>query len=677
MVGAAFLASSGMAQGAEQDNSIFEGGTNTYNNWIELSAGGFLTSGNQAQAEERHRLSQGAFGGIEDLHLQTTVATNTTFSLDGRGIYDNHDYRLSLGFEKEESWFLRLNFENFRTWYNDDGGFYPPTGLQYSRSDDALTLDRGEMSFKGGLKLKENTSLTFNYTHAYRDGEKSSTSWGQTHPLFTPEVRGLSPSFYDIDEKRDILELDVTHHIKATDLGVGLRYEIGDLNNATKIVQFRGEPADRKITDRQGVSYDMFNVHAFSETWIRKNLFFSTGFMFANLDNDFSGSRIYGSDFDVSYAPNALNGQGYYNLSGGSHKQEYVLDLNLMATLKKHLTIVPSVRVQKNDWNADSSAISTSGNASTGLLSSKTDGDALDVRERLDVRYSGITNWVFWTQGEWTQGQGSLDEDGGIGLLSPITRKSEDGRFFQKYSAGCKWYPARRVSVDVGGYYKKNNYEYHHQLDSTSNSGASANRYPAYLVMQDFETYDGNVRLTLRPHQSVTLVSRYEYQLSTIHTQPDSASGLGDVDSSEMRSHILTQNISWTPWTRLCLQVGFNYVLSETKTPTSDFTQAILSALNNYWTLNFNSTLILDNKTDLNLGYTYYRSDNYTDNSAAGQPYGAGAEENGVTATIVRRLTEKLRLTVRYGYYHLTDELSGGHNDFNNHVLFTSLQYRF
>lgn len=677
MVGAALLAGIGTAHGAEQDNSIFEGGTNTYNNWIELSAGGFLTLGNQAQAEERHRLSQGAFGGIEDLHFQTTTATNTTFSLDGRGIYDNHDYSLSLGLEKEESWFLRLHFENFRTWYNDDGGFYPPTGLQYSRSDDALALDRGEISFEGGLKLKENTSLTFNYTHAYREGEKSSTSWGQTHPLFTTAVRGLSPSFYDIDEKRDIFELDATHHIKATDFGVGLRYEIGDLNNATKIVQFRGEPTDRKITDRQGVSYDMFNVHAFSETWIRKNLFFSTGFMFANLDNDFSGSRIYGSDFDVSYAPNALNGQGYYNLSGGSHKQEYVLNLNLMATPKKHLTIVPSVRVQKKDWNADSSAISTSGNAPTGLLSSNTDGDALDVRERLDVRYNGITNWVFWTQGEWTQGQGNLDEDGGIGLLSPIARKSEDSRFFQKYSAGFKWYPARRVSVDVGGYYKKNNYEYDHQLDSTSNSGASANRYPAYLVMQDFETYDGNVRLTLRPHQSVTLVSRYEYQLSTIHTQPDSASGLSDVESSEMTSHILAQNISWTPWTRLCLQVGFNYVLSETKTPASDYTQAILNALNNYWTLNFNSTLVVDNKTDLNLGYTYYRADNYTDNSTVGLPYGSGAEEHGITATVVRRLTEKLRLTLRYGYYHLADEPSGGHNSYEAHVLFSGLQYRF
>jgi hypothetical protein len=491
-------------------------------------------------------------------------------------------------------------------------------------------------------------------------------------------ARGLTPTFWDIDEERDIFELNVKQHIKATDFGLGLRYEAGDLNNARKIWQWPGEGAlagESRITDREGTTYDMLSVHAFSETWIKKNLFFSTGFMFVNLDNDFWGSRIYGSDFDVSYAPNAINGAGYYDLNGGSQKHEYVLNLNLMATPITNLTIVPSIRVQREDWNADSGGFYTIGNSAPSFQDSNTDGDSLDVRERLDVRYSGVTNWVFYAQGEWTEGRGNLDENGGIYLGSPIQRETEDERWFQKYSVGARWYPARKVSVDVGGYYKNNSYDYDHDLDSTTNN--TPNRYPAYLVMQDFETFDGNVRLTLRPRQNVTLVSRYEYQLSTVHTKPDSISGLGEVESSDMTSHIIAQNVSWTPWSRLYLQAGFNYVLSETKTPTSDYTQAVLNSENNYWTLNFNSGLVLDNKTDLNVGYTYYRADDYTDNSTVGVPYGAGAEEHGITATVVRRLTEKLRLTLRYGYYHSEDETSGGNNDYIAHVVYSSLQYRF
>jgi hypothetical protein len=132
--------------------------------------------------------------------------------------------------------------------------------------------------------------------------------------------------------------------------------------------------------------------------------------------------------------------------------------------------------------------------------------------------------------------------------------------------------------------------------------------------MQAFDTYDGNARLTLRPLPNLTLVTRYEYQLSTVNTAPDGLSGLSETESSDMTSQIISQNVSWSPWSRLYLQVGFNYVLSETDTPTSDYTQAVLNSQNNYWTVNFNSGFVLDNKTDLNLGYTYYCADNYPDN---------------------------------------------------------------
>jgi hypothetical protein len=177
--------------------------------------------------------------------------------------------------------------------------------------------------------------------------------------------------------------------------------------------------------------------------------------------------------------------------------------------------------------------------------------------------------------------------------------------------------------------------------------------------------------------QTVTCVSRYEYQLSTIHTRPDGISGLDETESSKMVSHILAEDVTWSPWSRLYLQAGVNYVWSKTKTPTSDYTEAILNAKNNYWTLNFSSGFVLDDKTDVNMGYFYYRADNYQDNSTVGLPLGAGAEEHGVNATVTRRLTKNLRLSLRYGYYHYDDETFGGHQDFFAHVLYSSLRYRF
>ena len=686
-VGITLALGAGLAAAADKDTSNFEGPDGAGNNWIELGAGGVFTSGNKAQTEQSRRISERAFGGIQDLHLQKEIAKATTFSLDGRGIFDEHDYKLGFGVKKEETYFLRLNFENFRTWSNGDGGYSPAAGVYYPLSDHALALDRGEFSLEGGLTLKDIPSFHFKYTHAYRDGDKGSTIWGQTHPgLINPSV-GLVPTVQSIDEKRDIIELDVKHHIKTTDFGVGVRYEFGNLNNAHKISQYPGEPAvlgvaqDRKITDRQDVSYDMFNIHAFSETWVKSNLFFSAGFMFADLDNDTTGNRIWGNDFDVVFAPDAGNGQGYTNLLSSARKHDYVLNLNLMSTPLKTLTITPSVRVERQDWNADSAAFSTYGTTLFGATTSASDADAIDVRERLDIRYSGITNWVFTAQGEWTEGQGNLTESGGIfnnisSPGTPIQRETDETRLFQKYSLGVKWYPIRRVSVDVGGYYKLNNYDYEHTIDSTLNNSI-ANRYPAYLTMQSFKTYDGNARVTWHPLGSLTLVSRYEYQLSTVNTTPDPISSLGESESAKLTSHIFAQNISWSPWSRLYLQAGFNYVISELKTPASDYTAAILKAQNNYWTVNLNTGLVLDDKTDLNLGYTYYRANNYSDNSAVGVPYGSGAEEHGISTALVRRIKKNLRASLRYTFYSYSDESADGHRNYDAHVVYTSLQYRF
>ncbi len=308
LVGASLLAASLQAPGADTNavmtaEQMFEGGTNTYANWIEFSAGGFMTRGNSAQAQQLHQRKRGVFGGIEDFHYSTGIATNTTLSIDGRALFDEHDYKLGLNLQREQKGYVRFNFENFRTWYNGAGGYFPPTGTQYTLPDNSLSIDRGEFSFEAGLRMEKLPQATFNYTHRYRDGEKSSTVWGPVlaNPadLAGQELRGLAPGFYDIDERSDIFKLDLTHKIKKTSLGLGVRYETGDLDNALKLNTRPGELAERKITDRQETSYDMVSAHAFTETWFKPNLMFSSGFLFANLDSDFSGNRIYGEDYDV------------------------------------------------------------------------------------------------------------------------------------------------------------------------------------------------------------------------------------------------------------------------------------------------------------------------------------------------------------------------------------------
>jgi len=274
----------------------------------------------------------------------------------------------------------------------------------------------------------------------------------------------------------------------------------------------------------------------------------------------------------------------------------------------------------------------------------------------------------------------------GIGVppLGPQTTETDDSRLFQKYTAGARWYPLRRVAIDASGYYKRDDYNYNNPTDVTANDITSVDRYPAYLVAQNFETYDASLRLTLRPWRNVNLVSRYEHQWSTVLTTPDAISTLPQVESSSLDSHILGQDVGWSPWSRLYLQAGFTYVLSKTTTPGADAPLAVtptipgvLPSQNDYWMLNFSSTFVLNDKTDLNLGYFYYRANNHYDNAAAGVLYGSDAQEHSLSASVVYRMRHNIRLILRYGYSHYDDVAFGGQRNYEAHVVSTSLQYRF
>ena len=51
-------------------------------------------------------------------------------TVDGRAIFDNEDYKLSLDrWKREKLGYLRFSATEYRTWYNGDGGFYPPADL--------------------------------------------------------------------------------------------------------------------------------------------------------------------------------------------------------------------------------------------------------------------------------------------------------------------------------------------------------------------------------------------------------------------------------------------------------------------------------------------------------------------------------------------------------------------
>lgn len=669
------------AQAVAQDTN--DNSSAELKNWVTIGAGSTFVGGDKAQFMHEKQIPSGPFGGIEDFHWEKFIGKKGFLSVDGHGIFDNHDYSLRLSLSDPDKGYVRAGYTEFRTWYDGNGGFFPHNDLWFSTRaangyGNELHVDRGQAWFEAGLTLPDKPVISFRYEHDFRHGEKDSTEWGDSNLTGGLGTRNIVPTFMGIDETRDIFQVDLKHTVDKTDFGVGVRYELDRNDDTLNIHRRPGESADRFVTQEDVLNDDLFNAHAFTATHFNERVVLTLGGSFTTLDTDTSGSRIYGSGYDAVYDPNYANAQrfdeGFLNLQGGANTKQYVGNVNLMLTPWDSFTIVPSLRIEHENTDGSANFIDTTVNPALPVTETPTDyvGDNwfLDVAESLEARYTGVTNWTFYAMGEWSETEGNETEREVIAPAAPV-ENTDWRRFTQKYSVGANWYPLSRLNFSGQYYHKIHEYDYDNRLT------ASPTGYPGFLDDQNFKTDDMNVRATWRPLGTLLLVTRYDFQLSTVET---SAGSLNSVESAETTTHIVSESIGWTPWSRLYVQANGSYVLESVDTPAANLpgiTNLVLNFPSDYWDANVMAGFAINDKTDLQLQYSYYRADDFVNNSTFSQPYGAGFEQQNVTATLNRQISKAVRASLKYGFYHNHNETSGGHNDYDAHLLFATIEYRF
>jgi hypothetical protein len=673
-----------------------------YNNWLDLGLGHFLVSDDKAQFQQRNHLPSGTFGGVQDFHWETSVGKQALFTVDGRGVFDNHDYDLTLGLTQPETGYVRAGYKEFRTYYDGSGGFFPPNNQWFNIYNDELQLDRSEAWIEAGLRVPNVPEITFRYSHEVREGKKDSTIWGDTGLTGGLGTRAIVPSFYGIDEKRNIFDLDAKHTIGKTEFGVGGRVDLLEQNDSLNIrrrpdetgttVAGPGTSIDRYVTQRNNLDADNFNVHTFADTRFNDRVRFTVGGSFTTLETDISGSRIYGPSYDSVYNPLFVSRQerdsGFLDLGGGAHWKQYVGNMNLMFTPWEHVDVVPSLRIEHAQQDGYSHYISTDVGAAPTFpstqqnITDEQERNYTDVSQALEVRYTGITNWVFYTRGEWVEGQEDLTEHQVDTDLPPpgtkIARDTDTTRFTQKYVLGINWYPQHRLNLSLQYYHRQQENDYNQDVDSTSNATNSGDRYPGFIMREEFKTDDVNFRVTWRPFPFLTTITRYDFQRSTIDNQGDH---LDSVMSGDLTSHIINEGITLVPWNPIYIQLSATYAYNEWDTQATGQPGAaanlVTPSLNGYWMVGGTLGWTLDDRTDLQAQYSYYESDDFRNNSTVSTPYGNSSHEHRVTVALNRMLTKKLRWTMKYGFFDYDDDTSGNHNSYRAHMIYSSLQFRF
>lgn len=681
------------ANGTKTSETTTEETPAEYTNWVTLGIGGVSLDGDAGAFQGRHSINDGIFGGIEELHWEPKVGDKATLKIDGRALGGIEDYLASMELSITDVGYIKAGYRKFRTWYDGHGGYFPPNDLFFELYDNDFSIDRENIWVELGLRLPKWPEITFRYERQSREGEKDSTSWGDTTLTGVPganNTRNIVPTFLGIDEMRHIFALDLKHAFGKTDVGLGVRYETQETDNTRNVRRRPGEPTtDRFFTQRDQLDYDLFSTHFYQTTRLNKQLQFSAAYMFTTLNSDIGGTRLYGQSYDPVFDPvyerRQRRDEGFIDQFGGSQLDQHVATLNLSWRPTKDWVIIPSLRYEHNDLNSVGNAVETIIAPSGPIvmlfepLGAMSERSFDSVTESLEARYTGLKKWTFYAKGEWMQEElDQIERDFELTEDEPsllIGRDTNGDINSQKYVIGANWYPQTWLNVATQYYKKIYENDYDHTFDTTPNNAPAGDRYPAFLRAQDFNVDDFNIRVTWRPISNFTSVSRYDFQKGTIDTRGDF---LGMGQSADVTAHILSESITWSPLPRLYIQGAVHYVLNETDTPADQRVGMVVQDMeNNYWNGSVTAGYALSDKTDIQVNYFYYRADNFQDNSLLSVPYGSDAEEHAVTATLNHEFTKNIRGTLKYGFFNNRGDAYGGRHNYDAHLLATSLQYRF
>ena len=681
-----------------------------YKNWIELAIGGVITSGDRAQFEQQHWLpGDQPYGGIQDLHFEGTFDKDVVLSVDGHALWDFNDYDLTVELEKRKFGYIKAGYTEFRTWYDGNAGFFPHNDVFFNPPYPEMHIDRGDVWVELGLRVPNWPEITIRYDHEFRFGQKDSTVWGDTNltGLQAPftSTRKIIPSFRNIDEKRDIFSFEASQTFGNTDILVGMRYENNTNDYSLNMERGAGQlpPAvpppgqQRKVTQQQNDDVDLWSGHGITETRITDNFWFTAGYSYTTITNDLSGSRIFGTHWDEAFGePVPTLGSrdhAFIDLAGMAQIKENLFNANLFWMPFENLSILSGFRYTHQNNDSESTFIAeepipntppfTPNNPAHGFhygLGEPANGarnsDYNEFAQRLEIRYTGIKDWLFYFQGEWEEDYGSVKEFQTVNEQIPLDKNTN--ALGQIYTVGATWNPSMRFSM-AGQYF--------HRIASYNEDIISAD-FPR-LVDQDWNIDDFNIRMTFRPKLpaclgTLALVTRYDF----VHTSIDSqwffdTETFAELQSGEIKKHVISEALNWNPVPRFFLQANFSYVLNQTDTPANNIDlvpnagPTVVNFRNDYWTVTSGIGFIIDDKTDFYADYYFYCANDYYKNAAVAVPYGMGSTENAVSATITRQLNKRTRLTLKYGFYDYQDTTSGGHNNYRAHSLFSSLQFRF
>ncbi len=653
----------------------------TEGSW-SVGGGGAFLDGDRAAFQKAARQRKDGYGGLESFTVSRSGETSF-LRFDARAVPGNADYKFALQWEQFDRFYVNAGFHRFRTFYDGSGGRLLPRDLAISYFDEDLAVDRTFLFVEVGSLVRQSIQWRIRYDRLAREGSKNSIRWGDSNLGGAPfTTRAFIPSYLLIDEARDQFTAEVGQRTEVAQWKVVGRYQRTRVLNRHVARRRALEPQDRYLTMRDGYDADSLSGHGSFERAFGEKLRVSAGGISTSIDTQLVGSRIYGNAPDSAYAPVIARGQandaGYIGLAGTARLRQYVGNLNAHYLPAKYLAIIPAVKYEhlrqdSGEQHTETTLTGTAAAAAERQIEAASRDSWNEVTEDLELRLLRWADWRLYARGQWNQGTGNLVEQSILAATraSVIDRDSDYERIGQRYTVGATWFARPGLTVGATWNRRYKQADYRARRDLTSNAVGNRDRYPHFMVDNDIASEDLNLRLSWRPFAGLSFTTRYARQRAMVTTTFDN---LPEIDQGQLRRHVVTQNVMWQILPRWYVSGTANVTYDRLRVPAHRLT---VVSDNNYVSANLATGYALGKVTDLLLDVSHYRADNYSDNAEFTLPLNAGQTLHSSFLTWVRRHSDRLVFTAKYGFASNRDGTYGGQNDFTAHVVYGKVEYRF
>lgn len=621
--------------------------------------------GDEDKFREDWWMREGWAGGLERFSLAKKTRGDWLLKMGGRVIASEQDYEFHLELGKEDVGFLRTRYSEYRKYFDDTGGFFPsfsPASFDLNRD---LHLDIGNFVLEAGMTRPDLPRVVVGYEHRFKEGEKSLLEWGGvTGGAFN---RHIFPSFKEMDEELDIVRIEVSHSVSKVNIYDRLHYEKFQTETRRfEETQDLGSRVSEGVEVAERYEHDALVNTLHMESRLTDSIYVSLGWLL----NDLEGEGTFNM-MTVPFGPEPFD-KNWQADTIALDQESHVLNLNAKAGPYKHVSIHGGIQAHSTETEGETRAVLTETLPGVGPASpearilSSSDQDGLE--ETLGLRYSGIPHTSLFADARWTQKGIDLFERETEDAALAFERHTDTDVDRSRYTVGFSTSPIRRLAFS--GHYRRANREndYDHLLDTEPG-------YSAFINAQELTTNEIETRVSARLTSTVKASFQYQFVSTEIdtffRTDPPAA-----VESGNYTTDTYSLSVTATPLARLYLTGLFSYRNIESET-FDNGGRAVGAYEANVYTFIGTAGWAFDEKTELKLQYLYSRSDNFSGDPEDGLMLGNDGTRHGVSLDCSRRLTEKMKARLRYGFFKNDEAAGGGADDYQAHLMAIGLEYNF